>query len=138
MAKKLNVELLTKLRDKILANPESYNQYVWGKPSDKAPCGTVACIAGWTFLLEGGTREDLFRFRDEVFKYGYVIDAPDVVDIAREKLGLSVDEGAALFSDGTGWPVEFEDAYDEARTPAERAEVAADYINRIIETGKVD
>lgn len=47
----LNIELLKKVRDKIASTPEAYDQSVYGRVSKEAPCGTAACIAGWTVLL---------------------------------------------------------------------------------------
>lgn len=50
----INKELLAKVRDHILEEPRRYNQGTFGKKSEIAPCGTEACLAGWTvFLVDG-------------------------------------------------------------------------------------
>lgn len=42
----LNVKLLRKVRNRIATIPESYDQSRWVQSNDKAPRGTMACLAG--------------------------------------------------------------------------------------------
>jgi hypothetical protein len=127
---RINTELLARVRAHILEEPRRFRmeRYVatpgyYDLPAEQSPpCGTVACIAGWAVAITDGLNS---------------ITGPDaygkIEGRALELLGL---EESSLFYH-TCWPDEFCDRYENARTPQERAEVAADYINHIIETGKV-
>lgn len=129
----LNFALLRRIIKKIKTNPEAYDQHVWGRKDSEARCGTAACIAGWAANLDGKkTLEQLRRNPKSVQK------------IATKSLGLYVndyelDEVDALF-DGTpkwSWPTPFGSAYERAISVEERANVAVQYLKRIISTGGV-
>ena len=83
----VNVRLLKKVRKLIAEEPRRLQMQTWGQdveqtyPSDpqKPPCGTVACIAGWTILaaqpqatwkrwLRGGYLINRFRTDDAIIK----------------------------------------------------------------------
>lgn len=49
-APKPNAELAWRVLDHIDAHSEQHNQSLWMM---NAPCGTVACLAGWACLLSG-------------------------------------------------------------------------------------
>jgi len=54
----VNVKLLKKVRKLIAEDPRRLNMEYWGirvkdmyfKPLNPPPCGTIACLAGWTIL----------------------------------------------------------------------------------------
>jgi len=48
----MNVELLRKIQQHIKEEPRRYS-FDWASESDKSPCGTQACIAGWAMVLSG-------------------------------------------------------------------------------------
>lgn len=51
----MNVELLQKVKEKVLAEPEALDMGTW---LDRYPeCGTVGCIAGWACALSGHVPE---------------------------------------------------------------------------------
>lgn len=50
-------ELLRKVQHHILEEPKRANIREWVYPSDKAPCGTEACISGWVCILVDGRYE---------------------------------------------------------------------------------
>jgi hypothetical protein len=125
--------LLRKVAKHILAEPKRYNQNDiisrgtpgqpysdWNYPA----CGTVACIGGWI---------NIFTMKKE----------PSPSDLHERHLarvlGIPISHIYALVA-GTGaldgWPVEFEDAYDNAKTPRGRAIVAAKRIEHFIKTGE--
>lgn len=62
---KVNVKLLKKVRKLIAEEPRRLNMSYWGikvkdmaeKPSSAPPCGTIACLAGWTILAAHPKRE---------------------------------------------------------------------------------
>jgi hypothetical protein len=134
---RINVKLLARVRDHILEEPRRYDQELWGRPSDEAPCGTAACIAGWTALL--GRKVTLKQLRAN----------PDVSAVARELLNLEPGEASVLFAGSPGWycgdpdcslnrwPARYAAQYRRAKTARGRARAAANYIDYIIKTGSV-
>jgi hypothetical protein len=120
----INKELLARVRDHILEEPRRYDQLTTGEYEESVPCGTRACIAGWTYFF--GTGRDP-RFNSCMYD-------------AQELLGLSNDEAMVLFDANGDWPEPYSSAYKTAEkehSHAGMAQAAADYINHIIETGKV-
>lgn len=53
----LNLELLEKVRDVILLEPEKHDQSAWMSPGDtdgaRITCPTTACVAGWACHFAG-------------------------------------------------------------------------------------
>lgn len=130
----LNFPLLRRLIKKLETNPESYNQGVWGIKNPTAPCGTAACIAGWTaFLDKKLTLKQLWRNPKRAGK------------VAARSLGLHVntwdyvDEKTILFNGWPAdiWPSPYGDQYAKARTEKQRARVAVRYLKHIIATGEI-
>lgn len=64
MEQRLNIELFKKVREKIATTPEAYNQSVFARASTVAPCGTVACIAGWACVLSGAMDAEELKRRE--------------------------------------------------------------------------
>lgn len=120
----LNLALLEKVRDKIAAVPKAYDQTQWADSSDDAPCGTVACIAGWAAILSGAMTPEEARTQT----------GHGVYYTARDALRLTRKEAETLFSGRmSGWPYRYRLVallWDDSRA-------AVRYLNRIIRTGKV-
>lgn len=121
-----NVELLTKVRDLVKAEPTKLNMGLWAAVSvdeiklkngfGKVSCGTTACIAGWAVQLAG----------DKLVAYDYEVPEPGdsdfgettVIDVeycvarngrinliddrAQRLLGLTLSETQVLFTCGDG------------------------------------
>lgn len=93
-----NADLAYRVLDHINANPELHNQKQW---TEQAPCGTVACFAGWTCLLSGDEPYEDYDgdSDDEVWVGGSIRRIPYR---AVELLGLTYDRnsgfGHRLFS----------------------------------------
>lgn len=127
----MNVELLEKVKQHILEEPRRLNMQYVLIASSTAPCGTVGCVAGWAMFLTGA-----------MDKYGYLIPSEchrDNYDIAMEKLGLNKQQTGKLFdfskwNIGYHWPANFENAYNNAETPEERARVTVARIDHFIAT----
>lgn len=86
----MNAELGRLVLDHVTAHREQLNMGVWGE-LDSTPCGTSACLAGWTLIFSGWelVEDDTFRKLSD----GYETDRPDVLaDEARKLLNLSDDE----------------------------------------------
>ena len=98
-------------------------------------CHTQACLAGEAVLANGA---------GYIHKRGGIVlndDGHDIESAAIGVLGLSFGESERLFffkqwtDDGTnGWPEDFENAYNEATTPAKRLQVAIDRVQYFLDT----
>lgn len=118
----MNKELLLKVRDAILAEPEHFDMEHFVRRNTS--CGTTACIAGWTVALSRNTTPDA----DETI--------PDSISVAWEaqsRLGLTHEQEVALFY-ADDWPEPFRAQYDDAYEPAELACIAAGRIDHFIAT----
>lgn len=123
---RLNIDLLNKVRDKIAATPEAYDQRDWCLPSHAAPCGTVACIAGWAAILSG-------EMSIKEAHRNYSDNGEHVNNVAMRVLGLTENEANTLFNGGRdGWPLRY-----RALGKLSDSQAAIRYLNRIINTGKV-
>jgi hypothetical protein len=118
MSEGLNVELLLKVKEAILANPTKFSMSSWcSHPFIFAfisSCDTVACIAGWTVALSGE-------------RLG-VTDT--IASKARRLLNLSVDEKEYPFSlfYTHNWPADLKVLAQE-----DEAKAAGIAIDRFIE-----
>jgi hypothetical protein len=126
----MNIELLKKVRDKIATTPEAYDQSIWGRSAKDAPCGTAACIAGWAAHLSG--HAPLERLQNNG-------NSTSIGDIAQRELGIDYFERSTLFSaePSASWPDPYNDDWDNAGSPQERATVAVAFLDEIIDTGEV-
>lgn len=138
----MNTELLRKVEKRLLKQPARFNMRYFGAVAlginslrdmlTVPVCKTQACIAGETLLAAGLDKIDK--------KNGGFVNGVDIAERAQEALGLNYDQAERLFyfqewsSGGRGWPSQFRNAYDEAKTPAARAKVAVDRIEHFIET----
>lgn len=89
--------------------------------SSVPPCGTAACIHGWTALLKGKTPNQALKLS---FAW------------SERQLGLNRDQGEATLFYAAVWPEPFASQYRESWTPAQRAKVAAARIEHLITTGE--
>lgn len=114
----LNVEKLVELRDQLVLHPEQHDQNTWVNTHgetitpDEQPdmsCGTTACAAGWTVLLNGERFADYgtvladtsnpsaYRqhvYRDGAFTLRLVVSVPER---AQQILGLNDQQAEQLF-----------------------------------------
>lgn len=96
-----NRELFQKIHDVIDAQPDVLEMDSW---EDRyADCGTTRCVAGWAISLTTQTGlSEGWRFNPAVLalaeKHGVGLEyGSPYPKLARKLLGLSRDEGAALF-----------------------------------------
>lgn len=127
----MNVKLLRKVKRHILAEPRRLEMNSWCELSETAPCGTSACLAGWSGILSGLVRKN---------EGGY-FDCENWSAIGAKALGLTRDEANRLFrfreqvsAKVKHWPIELSDEYNEAYTPRMRAEITAKRIDLFIRT----
>lgn len=120
----MNKELLLKVKDKILAEPDQFNMRDWFiyNPELYPKCGTSACIAGWVICVHDQLTPDQARNTHL-----------SVERDARLLLGLNHLQADILFCD-SNWPKPFRDRYTWARESSEkRASVTAEFIDWFIE-----
>ncbi len=137
------IDLLLRVKAHILEEPRRLSMDTWFNTNESyigdindtyaelcptykfAPCGTVACIAGWTVLLHDGN----------------VKSSRDISIRAAELLGLNYtparrdDEmfyGTLFYP--SQWDEGWYDSYKESETVEQKAIVAADYIDHFIKT----
>jgi hypothetical protein len=127
----LNVKLLRKVKEHILAEPNRLQMGEWIERSEPGgfvydydaevtvpACGTTACIAGWTCLLGKGMEFDArgpFRISAE----------------ANKLLGVTEEDTSDLFYVDQ-WPREIGERFEESRDVHERASLAARRIDQFI------
>lgn len=144
----LNVALLLRVKEAILAHNERFDMAIWVSrtvvdPQDGAidyesvntfgelahNCDTVGCIAGWTVAIGSPTQEKYATLASEV---------------AARLLGIPNSLRDTLFYT-TAWPSLYEDEYERVNqsltlTKAEKqkryAEIAAARIDALIRTGE--
>jgi hypothetical protein len=127
---KINVKLLRRVAKHIDAEPKRLSMTDWiekqrapldlvrdtvyatgGAAIHKfAPCGTAACIGGWTEILSGGR-----------------------IGSAGRLLGLDGGQQDKLFYN-QNWPAKFKRRYETAKTPRGKANAAIARIEHFIET----
>jgi hypothetical protein len=90
---RFNLSLLRRVRARILAHPERYDQSTF--------CGTAYCIAGHA-IMEGGTKEQQKLFRRQIKAYAerrdWYEDEIEVDFEARKLLRLTPQQSERLFS----------------------------------------
>lgn len=136
---KLNFPLWVKVRNRIAAVPESYDQNEWKIPSKSAPCGTAACLAGETLICSQRSFKGGLQLLKETRR-------ARIGAMAGTLLGLDKGNSANYFDDGeceifnysgSDWPEPFDKRFLNANTDLHRAHVAVAYLTSVIRTGKV-
>ena len=124
----MNVELLKRIQEVIREEPRRLDMGSWGNSSNRVPCGTVACIAGWAIALESGERGPQLEnsLVDMIFVGGVEVEAARILDLTPKQSGQ-------LFFDAA-WPEQFDINAHSPQTP-EYADVACRRIDHFIQTG---
>lgn len=128
----LNRPLIEKMIVRIEAKPRGYDQNAfYAVPDNKAPCGTVACLAGEAAICSKDDEIEGQRFAVEG-EY----DPHELIGCC--SYGQSRHDCSLFVVRGYGWPEPFRSAYPEARTVEARAKVAADLLREVLRTdGKI-
>lgn len=103
---------------------------------ERPDCNTQACYAGEAILVLGSgfiAREGGIVLSDETRATGYAFE-----DEAARLLGLTEDQAVRLFyvtaAPDPGWPNAYVTAYYEAKTPADRLDVAIERLEHFLLT----
>lgn len=130
----MNKELLLKVKQHILEEPKRLNMHNWierytvpeVEQSKYLPsCGTVGCIAGWSFLLGiDSTASEM------TFNFTKTLDLLDIDELQAENL-FYVEH----------WPNEFYNKYNTPNIPwgerkQHRAQVTAERIQHFVDTSE--
>lgn len=138
----MNIEKLKRLERRMrrIRHEEHYSQYVY---MARTSCGTAACLAGQTVLLEGARPKfDLFsRNRTDYCVLPGAQRPEDIAAKAREILGLDLRQSTVLFAGSPvdNWPKEFAERWGAAtrhvvkqRSGERPSRIAADLLKAII------
>jgi hypothetical protein len=121
----MNTELLLKVKEAILREPEHFDMADWFRFREE--CGTTACIAGWAISIG--------RNCDNLASAAALADLSDVNNWFHGQLLLELEfpEAERLFM-WSEWPLYFRSQYINSETNASRALIAADRIDQFIAT----
>jgi hypothetical protein len=124
------------------------DRYTWPGMLQHPVCNTQACLAGEAVLA---SRRGFLKKHGGIEIYKKYRSGGDIVDVAQKLLGLTREEHRKLFyftdmlfrfTDmlfrEEGWPLEFQEQYEAAKTPAERLEVAIRRLRHFIDTDGTD
>jgi hypothetical protein len=128
----MNIELLERVKERILAEPEHFHMANWAIEVDEHNlgepwCRTTFCIGGWAAVLTGKvkTRDEMFEMIAEQYGNGS--------DLFVEILGTP---NSALFF-ASRWPYKFQRRYNDLRGGKDHiglANLAGEVIDDYIET----
>jgi hypothetical protein len=90
----VDVPLLIKVLDHITAHPEEWDQETW---AIKTSCGTACCVAGHAVVMAGHTLQ-FGSYYPGTSSAMRVSDGRSIENVARQELGLSVDQADLLFN----------------------------------------
>lgn len=129
----LNIPLIRRVQAALHTAPETYDQSTY--------CGSACCIGGHTVSLHHAgqlVRDVGAHPRWGVAHNGYITWLPEVDDLgayAASLLGLPREfaQKHCLFGFGTGWPEPFRRRLAWAETAQEKAQVAIDLLDWVIE-----
>lgn len=119
----MNIPLLLKVKAAILAEPAKFDMDEWVARDPSSPCGTTCCIAGHAVAIQ-----QKFESLKELLAFPY-----SVWSMAQDSTELDYQQTKVLFFHDS-WPSEFANRYRNCKTPRGRAKVAADRIDRFIES----
>jgi|SRR6267142_3990747 len=125
----MNKELLLRVKTQIIAEPKQFVMGTWytkhpeGSEGSKLwegvivpNCGTAACIAGWAIALQD--RVTPSKATGAIYK-------------ASQYLDILVEAADDLFH-ANHWPDDLFDRWEDAQSLGERAQIAAERIDRFI------
>lgn len=133
----MNVKLLLKVKEAVLAEPKRLNMWKWlsvynREENPEGPsCGTVGCISGWACVLAEKEVGHLKTFKgaarrlEREYRYGSAEGA--------RVIGLTENQAAELFAP-LSWPDDLDLCDTEEGTP-EHAQIVAKGIDRFIANG---
>lgn len=127
-----NIGLLRRVKEHILTEPRRFTMERWLDENDlegnHPPCGTAACIAGWTVLLKDGR---------QVTSLGIASRAAELLGLGTRDVGdYEVFTKANSLFFVKNWPKRYKRAYSRTRKLANRARIAGQRIEYFIKHGK--
>lgn len=128
----MNVELLLRVKAKILEEPRQFNMrnYFFTDASNVPNCHTAACIGGWGIALSRNETPNQAEFSTRPhWARQLAIKAFDLTDKEADKL---------FHANNEGWGPLFADRYNNADNPTLAAQVAAERIDHFIATGGLE
>jgi hypothetical protein len=131
----MNVKRLKQVAKLIQEHPTQFNMEWWFKNTNAVGgraggCGTAACIGGWAVFLKRRVKS-LDKLQGQFIP---ALAGADIQEEAALYLGLHYPGTDRLFVP-TEWPDKFREAYENAKTAKEAAQVAVKRIHNFIKTG---
>lgn len=126
----MNKEVVRRMIKRIESVPEGYDQGVlYIRSSDKAPCGTVACLAGEAVICSRPRLSDGLAYALKLNK------TPAAVPRKAEKLLGLAPEHNVFKVNAQGWPSPFREEFQQSISQKERAQIAAAYLREALRRG---
>lgn len=129
----MNILNAQRLKAVLQLHPEKYDQDVFWSilPEADKPtfynCGTVACLAGWSCVLQYNA-----DIHDEAIRK---LVEPNMSAIARDWLGIDQETASILFAGVECWPARFK--FEDAASPQYRVGKAVEFLDFLIAGGSV-
>jgi hypothetical protein len=134
----LNIELFQKVRDRIAAMPESFEQGRWITRSPSSPCGYAACLAGETIICAAPTVEQGLARLKQLNAIDEGGESNLIPDTAGRLLGLDGcfavnGEHDIFISSARGWPQPFRSQF----SVGDESGAAVAYLDWIIANNRI-
>jgi len=128
---KRNKRLLLKAAQRIEDAPASFSMSTYRSKDHKAPCGTVACLAGEIIIASGkDVKEGLARLWD--------VESGEVASTAARMIGMPELEPMGVFgATARAWPKPYQTNYNKARSKRSQANAASAFLRYLADGGKV-
>lgn len=122
----MNLERVELLKTALRTHPEHYDQNIF---LGRNVCGSVACIAGYAYLLETGVDLEIAVTTKDLW--------PTVPGVARDWLELTLEQSGILFGESYNWPLPFRFDISDNLTSAQQVERACLFLDHIAGGGEV-
>jgi hypothetical protein len=123
----MNRTVVRKMIKRLESVPEHYDQKAYYvERDDKAPCGTVACLAGEAVICSAKTIQEGINLA--FAKYDSIPERAEVI------LGLPRLQHSVFAADGSGWPEPYRTQFAQSQK-ADQSKIAAAYLKEALKRG---
>jgi hypothetical protein len=120
----MNKAVVRKMIKRLESVPEHYDQEAYYvERNDKAPCGTVACLAGEAVICSAKTVKAGIELAFAEYDH--------ISERAEEILGLPRLQHAVFASDGGGWPEPYRTQFAQSQK-ADQSKIVAAYLKEAL------
>jgi hypothetical protein len=123
----MNKAVVRKMIKRLESVPEHYDQEAYYvERNDKAPCGTVACLAGEAVICSAKTVKA--GIESAFAEYGSIPERAEMI------LGLHHLQHSVFASDGGGWPQPYRTQFAQSQK-ADQSKIAVAYLKEALKRG---